>query len=99
MKLPTLQGIIDRRMLVNYGVDPGVAERVLPAPFRPKLAQGYAMAGICLIRLKQIRPMFVPAAVGMSSENAAHRFAVQWDVNGETREGVFIPRRDTSSKL
>jgi hypothetical protein len=27
------------------------------------------------------------------------RSAVEWDRNGQTREGVFIPRRDSSSRL
>jgi hypothetical protein len=36
--------------------------------------------------------------VGLSSDNAAHRIAVRWEgSSGEAREGVFIPRRDTSS--
>ncbi len=55
MRLPTIQGLIDRRILVNYRVSPDVASRLLPRPFRPKLANGFAMAGICLIRLKQVR--------------------------------------------
>jgi hypothetical protein len=99
MRLPTIQGVIDRRILVNYRVDAGVAARLVPAPFRPKLAGGYAMAGICLIRLKQIRPAFVPFAAGIGSENAAHRLAVEWDADGQRREGVFIPRRDSSSRF
>ena len=37
--------------------------------------------------------------LGISSENAAHRIAVEWDEGGERREGVYIPRRDTSSRL
>ena len=57
------------------------------------------MAGVCLIRLKNIRPRFLPSFLGISSENAAHRIAVEWDQNGETKEGVFVPRRDTSSRL
>jgi hypothetical protein len=99
MRLPAIAGLIDRRILVNYRVDPEVAARWLPRPFRPKLAGGYAMAGICLIRLKHVRPAFIPLAVGLASENAAHRFAVEWDQNGSTRQGVYIPRRDSSSRL
>jgi hypothetical protein len=57
------------------------------------------MAGVCLIRLKNIRPRFMPSFLGISSENAAHRIAVEWDQDGEIKEGVFIPRRDTSSRL
>lgn len=72
---------------------------VLPKPFRPKLVEGYAIGGICLIRLKRIRPKFFPIPWGISSENAAHRIAVAWDIDGETQEGVYIPRRDTNSRL
>jgi hypothetical protein len=35
----------------------------------------------------------------VSSENAAHRIAVEWNEGGVGREGVYIPRRDTSSRL
>lgn len=99
MKIPVIRGIIDRRILVNYRVDPAVLAKILPRPFEPKLAKGFGMAGICLIRLKQIRPRFTPTFLGLSSENAAHRIAVQWQKNGQRLEGVFIPRRDTSSRL
>jgi hypothetical protein len=99
MRIPVIRGLIDRRILVNYRVDPQVLAGLLPRPFRPKLVNGAGMAGVCLIRLKHIRPRFLPAFVGISSENAAHRMAVEWDQNGERREGVFIPRRDTSSRL
>lgn len=99
MRLPAIQGVIDRRILVNYRVDPQVASRLLPPPFRPKLAAGHAIAGICLIRLKQVRPALLPGRAGFESENAAHRFAVEWDANGATQTGVFIPRRDTNSRI
>ena len=99
MRLPAIQGVIDRRILVNYRVEAEVASRLLPPPFRPKLAGGHAMAGICLIRLKHIRPAFLPFAAGVGSENAAHRFAVEWDRDGRRHEGVFIPRRDSSSRI
>ena len=99
MQIPVIRGLIDRRILVNYRVDPEVLSRLLPAPFRPKLVNGAGMAGVCLIRLKNIRPRFLPSCLGISSENAAHRIAVEWDQDGESKEGVFIPRRDTSSWL
>ena len=99
MQIPVIRGLIGRRILVNYRVDPHVLARRLPAPFRPKLVNGTGMAGVCLIRLKNIRPRFVPSFLGISSENAAHRIAVEWDQGGESKEGVFIPRRDTSSRL
>lgn len=99
MRLPNIRGIIDRRILVNFRVDPEVISKILPSPFRPQLVNGHCIAGICLIRLKQIRPSFLPWIFGVSSENAAHRIAVEWDVDDETRTGVYVPRRDTSSWL
>jgi hypothetical protein len=97
MKIPTLKGIIKRRILVNYCAEPLVIQKILPAGFRPKLYQGKAIAGICLIRLEQIRPKHLPEFIGFSSENAAHRIAVEWQENGEMKEGVYVPRRDTDS--
>jgi len=99
MRIPTIRGLIDRRVLVNFRVDPDVLSRVCPPPFRPQIVGGFGVAGICLIRLKNIRPKFLPGWLGISSENAAHRIAVQWDTDGGTQTGVYIPRRDTSSML
>src|SRR5207253_301246 len=96
MRLPQIEGMIRRRMLVNFRVDPDVIKKQLPEKFRPKLHQGSAIAGICLIRLEHIRPKGWPSFLGVSSENAAHRIAVLWD---KDEEGVFIPRRDTNSTL
>lgn len=99
IQLPTIQGLIRRRLLVNFRVAPEIMQAQLPSRFRPKLQGGYAVAGICLIRLEEIRPKHVPSFVGLSSENGAHRIAVVWEEEGGEREGVYIPRRDTSSRL
>ena len=50
-----------------------------------------------MIRFSGLRPRFAPRWLGFGSENAAHRIAVEWEQDGEQREGVFIPRRDTNS--
>jgi hypothetical protein len=99
MRIPVLRGVIDRRILVNYRADPASLAGLLPPPFRPRLVNGVGVAGICLIRLKGIRPRRLPWLPGLASENAAHRVAVEWDEGGCVREGVYIPRRDTSSWL
>lgn len=93
--LPTVGGVIDRRILVNYRIDPSALGAVLPDPFEPRTVDGHAVGGVCLIRLTGMGPAGLPG--GLSSENAAHRFAVEWDEGDE--RGVYVPRRDTSSRL
>ena len=97
MRPPSMSSVIERRLLVNYRVDPDVAATLLPAPLRPKLVNGWAVAGICLIRLGRLRPSRLPGWTGMRTENAAHRIAVEWDGTGGRQSGVYIPRRDSDS--
>ena len=99
MKIPTLHGYIDRRILINFTADPEAVSKIIPYPFRPKIYKGKAIVGICLIRLKNIKPKGLPDFIGVNSENGAHRIAVEWDENETVKSGVYIPRRDTSLKL
>ncbi|MRG47165.1 hypothetical protein GFS24_18735 [Chitinophaga sp. SYP-B3965] len=99
MNFPAIHGLIDRRILINFTADPDAVQQILPAPFRPKIYKGKAIVGVCLIRLKNIKPKGFPDLMGIGSENGAHRIAVEWDEEGETKEGVYVPRRDTSSRL
>lgn len=97
MLVPNIQGVIDRRILANYIADSEVVARFLPYPFRPKLHDGHAVVGVCLIRLTGIRIKGFPSIFGITSENGAHRIAVEWTESGKVHEGVYIPRRDTSA--
>jgi len=65
MRLPVIQGVIRRRILANFRVDAQAMQREIPARFRPKLHNGLAIAGICLIRLEHIRPRAMPEIVGL----------------------------------
>jgi Uncharacterized conserved protein (COG2071) len=96
---PTLRSTIERRLLVSYRADPEVVGALLPAPFTPQIVHGFAVVGICAIRIAHTRTRGVPGAFGFRSENAAHRIAVEWDDGGVHRTGVYIPRRDTNSRL
>jgi len=97
VKRPSLAGEVERRLLVNYRVDPAVITSVLPPRFRPVLVNGFSVAGICLIRLGGMRPTGLPHWLGLGSENAAHRIAVEWDGPAGVQSGVYIPRRDSNS--
>jgi hypothetical protein len=96
MTTPILRGVIKRRFVLNYRADPEVVARLLPEPFTPKLYHGYAIVGVCLVRVESIRPRGLPAWLGISSENAMHQVASEWvDRNGQSHEGSFVTRRDT----
>ncbi|MEZ4369933.1 MAG: DUF2071 domain-containing protein [Polyangiaceae bacterium] len=99
MRVPELEGLIARRILLNYRLDPTVLARLLPSPMEPLLVDGQGVAGVCLIRLEQLRPAFLgsalPKRLALSSENAAHRVAVS--LHG--KPAVYVFRRDTSSRM
>jgi uncharacterized protein YqjF (DUF2071 family) len=99
MTAGTVRCVIERRLLVNYAIEPDLVARLLPPPFRPQLAGGMAVGGVCFIRLGELRAGRLPAVPGLATENAAHRFAVEWDDADGTRAGVYVPRRDTGSRL
>lgn len=90
-----ITGKIDHRILLNYRIDPEVAQSVLPKEFKPKLINGFAIGGICQLSLSDMRPKGLPVIVGTNSHNAAHRISVI----SSRGEGVYIPRRDTNSIL
>jgi len=90
---------IERRLLVNYRVDPEVVQALIPDGLRPQLVDGSAIAGVCLIRLGDFQPAWFAPAVGHRSESAAHRIAVEWDGPDGRRTGVYILRRHSASRL
>ncbi|MEV6279958.1 DUF2071 domain-containing protein [Nocardia sp. NPDC051832] len=99
MRPPRMSSVIERRLLVNYRVDPEIAVSMMPPTMRPHLVNGWAVAGICLVRLGQFRPRGLPGWVGLRTENAAHRIAVEWDGPQGQSSGVYISRRDSNSLI
>jgi uncharacterized protein YqjF (DUF2071 family) len=99
MELPLLDGVIDRRILVNYRVRPELVKALLPSHLEPLVINGYASAGICLLRLKNIGMKYTPSLLRITSENSAHRFLVTYRDGDRRGQGVYIPRRDTDSML
>lgn len=101
MKLPVpqLAANIERRLLINYRLDPSVAQTLLPSSLRPQLIGASAVAGICLLRLGALRPQWMKPQIGWGSENVAHRIAVEWDDATGTHAGVYIPQRHSASWL
>lgn len=95
--VPGVRAHLRRRLLVSYRLDPDVARTLLPTPLRPQLVNGQALAGVCVLGLDRIRPRWAPVRVGLRSENAAHRLAVEWDDGDQIRTGVYILERHSSA--
>jgi hypothetical protein len=94
-----LRAQVRRRLLVTYRMDPVVARQLVPEPFRPQIVDGSAVAGVCMIGLRSVRPGWLVPRFGIRTENVAHRVAVEWDEDGRTRSGVYIVERHSSSLL
>jgi hypothetical protein len=90
---------IERRLLVNYRIDPSVLNPLLPRGIRPQTVRGVAIGGVCFLRLAHLRPGWLPTWSGLRTENVAHRFAVEWDGANGAVAGVYVPRRETDSRL
>jgi hypothetical protein len=100
MRQPRLASVIERRILVNYRIDPAIIAPMLPAPLRPQEVSGWAVAGICLIRLGKVRPSWVPlkenlwkeAGVSRATMNRATEILADWNTRITACDG-FTPRK------
>ncbi len=86
-------------MLVSYRFDPNVATRFLPRSVGPQLVRGWAVAGICLIRLGRLRPHGLPSAVGLRRETPTTASPSSGARPDGPATGVYIARRDTATRL
>ena len=99
MRIIPVRGVIERRLLVIYRLDPDVAKGLLPAPFRTRLTSGYAVAGIALAHLGRLRPAGLPPVTGLSRESATHGIAVEWESPRSLHTGVFVVHRDSAGTV
>jgi len=97
VRVALVRGVIERRLLVAYRLDPDVAQNLLPAPFRTRLISGYAVAGIALARLGQLRPAGLPSVGGLTRESATHGIAVEWESARDLHTGVYVLHRDSGA--
>jgi hypothetical protein len=94
----SVRTVIDRRFLLTVRMDPRAVQRLLPGGLRPRLVDGSAVGGICFLRLRDLHPAGL-AVPGVITENVAHRFAIMRDDTEDSEPGVYVPRRDTSSRV
>lgn len=98
-KNPAWEGLIARRILLNFRADIEVARTLVPEPLEVVEQNGCAVVGVCLMRLEQLRPAGSPAALGITSENMAHRIVVRDPAGAARKDGIFVWRRDSDQPL
>lgn len=91
------RGFLERRVLVNYRVAPGVLERLLPPRTHLRLCRGVGIATVSLVRQSHVRPRFLPAALGLSSDSAVYSICVEGDGGRSSAADLVALRRETSS--
>ena len=99
MRIPVIRGIIDRRILVNYRVDPEVLASILARALPPQAHQRGRDGGHLPDPTEaDTAPFPAPAPRAILREcRPSDRRRVEH--GNERHEGVFVPRRDTSSRL
>lgn len=97
--LSALEGVIARRVLINFRADPQVVRALVPAPLEVVTHEGAAVVGVCLIRLAQLRPKGLAGFVGIASDSMAHRVAVRRPTPEGPRDEVFVWQRHSDNAL
>ncbi len=99
MKLPqnplTVAGKIRQCWLFVYRLPEEIARPMLPAPLRPVTHGGFAFVNIVVCRLEGLRPVPLPAAIGIGYWHVAYRLhAWAESATGATIEGLHFLRSD-----
>lgn len=98
--IPTVRGLLRRRLLVNVLVDPDEAASRLPMGLRPHVVAGGTVVGCCMLDIEELRPSRLSPLVGVAIRAAAHRISAEWErSDGSTEVGVYVPIRLTDSRL
>lgn len=95
----SVTGVCERRVILNWRVDPKLVAKQLPHPFRPRLVNGKAIVGIDVLKLVDMRPTGFPSFAGFATANAVDRISVEWDEGGSTVHGLFVPNRYSPSAV
>lgn len=89
---------IERRIVINFSVDPNEIERVVDCPWlRPQVVAGQGVASLCVLWMDGVIPTGWPKFLAQSQISIAVRFGV---INVETGEpGVYVPERCSNTVL
>ena len=98
MKL-TLTGTLADCLLLSFRTDAKRAAERLPRSIEPITRGGFAFWNVVACRVEKMRPVGVPAALGVSYHHVAYRLLVRAHTEHGERRGLFFVRSDSDSAL
>jgi hypothetical protein len=102
MNLPglTIRGRIAQCWLFVYRAPAESVAALLPRTMEPVTKGGFAFWNIVVCRLEGIRPVPLPAAIGLGYWHVAYRIHVRtFKESGEAIEGLFFVRSDSDRRV
>ena len=95
-----MNGVVTRRFLISYPVQPAVLSRFLPPNAELSTWQGLAWVSACFVTIRHMRPSFVSSPVGIDFNYLVHRTRARIPYpDGVRRESVLVLEANITSRV
>ena len=95
-----MNGVVTRRFLISYPVQPSALSRFLPPDAELSTWQGFAWVSACFVNIRHMRPSLVPAPVGIDFNYLVHRTRARLPYpDGIRRESVLVLEANINSRV
>ena len=98
-RLAQATGILEETVLLNFRTDAEVLRKLLPAPFEPRLVDGYGLVGILLFRMRDLACETQRGLPSPPSEHVLYRVAVSWEQGMRRFHGMYVLRHEVNTRL
>lgn len=98
-RLAQATGILEDTVLLNFRTDPNVLKRLLPAPFVPRLVDGYGLVGILMFKMRDLACETNMGLPSPPSDHVLYRVAVSWQQGTRTHHGMYLLRHEVNTRL
>jgi len=96
----TMRGVIEAPLLVNYRTRPDAVGRHVPPGLRLRIHEGWAFWNLVFCRVRHMRPLGAPTALGVTYSHVAYRLLVETTTtDGRVLSGLYFLRSDADSAL
>lgn len=85
-------------LVLTYALQPEVLAPLMPSGLVLDLFRGYAFLAVALVQAEQMRPSFMPAALGRDFFLCGYRIFTRLDSGTRSKRGLRILRSDADQK-